>query len=326
MKKQDILDIFNNKDFIEIYLEDEATTRAYEHHFGRLAEIMPIQEGNRILDVGSAHGVPSLSLFEKQPKIEVVALDPATNLLAISRALFKGTNIEKLLAGFAHNGAVLTYLANQHQRCSPHGERISYEEGFAEDIAGGRLEEGLNYIFPGGFNHIMGSLALHWLINPEKAFQNFHELLAKNGTVGISSASWRYRASNPGLDNERRIENAPFMTAFYENLESALDRGKSESSEEPRIWDKSKVEKLLTETGFELIGYSEEKVPFLFGDMLMACKGGAFYSSDRMSSTDSKELTQIVEETLAKTLREEDPFESINHYYEICPYILAKKV
>ncbi len=316
MDKQDILRVFGNNQFVEIYLETEATTLAYDRHFKYLMDQTPLQPGHRVLDVGTAFGPPSLALFRKQPDIQVVAMDPVEDMLAISKALFTGEGIKELLLKYAHNIAVLTYLANMYQECSRFGSQISYVQSFAEDI------DRMNI---GQFDHILGSLSLHWLLDPEKAFSNFNIALKTRGTVSISSDAWKYKMSRPDFRNDRKISDAPFMRTFYRHLDTLVGVQEGSPQEEPN--DLEKVERLLSKTGFKLIGYEERKVPISLGHMLMSCKASAFYRNlgvlGRVSGPD---LVEIVREALSRTLDEINPLDSVGNYYGMSPYILARKI
>ncbi len=250
MNKNDILNIFNNEIFTEIYLETEATTRSYEKHFKRLVDMIPIKVNDKILDIGTAHGPSSLALFRKQPQIEVVAVDPSRNLLLISKAKFYGENINEFFTNYSKNGAVLSYLADQYQECSKFNNKISYVESFAEDLDDSKI---------GKFDHILGSLSLHWLVGPFKAFSNFYKILKKNSTVAISSSSWKYRTSDPNIDHKKRFDNSPFLKKFYKNLDSILGYKETEIIPEEDLWNLNKLTRLLNGTGFELINYFEEK-------------------------------------------------------------------
>lgn len=319
MKREEILRIFDNDQFCEIYLESEATTLAYERHYRRLQGLMPINENEVILDVGAHHGSSSLELFRRQPRIKVVALDPSKTLLDVSKAKFQGTGIERLLAKYAHNGAVVKYLADQYQECSTHGNNISYCIGFAEDI------DGMNI---GKFDHVFGSMGLHWLVDPIKAFSNFNNVLKKGGTVATASHAWKYRLKDPQLDRKSGCDDAPFVKKFYENLDRIVGyEPKEQALEEGDLWDYEKVVKLLEETGFELIAYEEDKKPITLGHVIMSCKAGAFYTNaDRLSSVNSAQFLDTIREALLRTMTKIDPLDSVEYYFNICPYIVGRKV
>ncbi len=59
----------------------------------------------------------------------------------------------------------------------------------------------------------------------------------------------------------------------------------------------------------------------------MSCKSGAFYrSSKRLKLINNEDFIDLIKRTLLKTLNKTDPLYSVENYYEICPYILAKKL
>ncbi|RJQ17649.1 class I SAM-dependent methyltransferase [Candidatus Woesearchaeota archaeon] len=319
LSKEDILSIFDNPAVLEPYLEKEAITRSYEKNFEQLVALLPLEPNQRILDVGTSHGPPSLALLRREPTLQIVAMDPAKNVLEISRAKFHGEHIDELIAKYAHNMAVAAYLADQYHECIAFKNNITYVQAFAEDVSAS---------VHGHFDHVLASLALHWLIDPEKAFSRFHEVLNLRGTVAITSASWKYKLSDPQLQHEYRFDNAPFVKQFYDNLDVLLGFQRTVSvAEQPDYWDADKVLALLAQTGFELVAYKENRKPVSFGGMILSCKTGAFYrSTSRLKAIDYDQFSEMFREALLKTLREVNPLESVTQYGEMSPYILARKV
>jgi len=322
MNKQEILSIFGNELFTEFYLEKEATTLSYDSHYSRWVDLIPLKKGDRVLDVGHSHGFPALALFRKEPDIRVVGLEPAQNLLDISKAKFTGKNIGEYIRKYAHNGAVATYIANQHQECVTHKDKISFTlPVFAEDLD--KLELGF-------FNHVICSAAIHWLIDPIKSLNNFNKVLNLEGTISISSAGWKYKPENPELDHNKRFERAPFVIRFYENLYQSLGLNLDEPKNE-RFFNLAQVNEWFDKTGFELAEYREYRKPLSFGKLLMSCKTGTFFrynscNNAKLNKFNLNDFNKLFTDTVLKTMNEIDFLESVENYYDTSPYILARKI
>jgi ubiquinone/menaquinone biosynthesis C-methylase UbiE len=321
MNKKEILKIFNDHHFVDVYLEWEAATRSYESHYQRLVENIPLHSGERVLDVGASQGSPSQALFKKQSDLQVVAVEPCENVFKIAKAVFTGAGLEDLIRKYGNNISILNYLGDQYQECVKYSSQISFATGFAEDL----LQLSL-----GKFNHVLASCALHWLVEPEKVFSNFYNLLLPNGTVAISSASWKYKPSHPNLDHEMRLDNEPFTRKFNECLDNLLgyqkERKKEQEKTPSQSWlDKKWVENLLQKTGFEIISYRELKTPLSFGNLLSRGKINAFLrDTSKLEKTEvQSQIVSSVGDAFAQAWREINPLQSAGNYYEISPYIIA---
>ncbi len=317
MEKKEIIRIFDDLEFMLRYEEYNAITGRGKGKPQEVSQDMPFSKGDIVADIGCGTGKSSLVIFEKQPEIKkIIAVDPCKNVLDLAKLRF-GNHLSELLSYFSNAPEILTYdLANSYQEAQVFKNKIEFYEAFAENLEEVVKEE---------VDHVVASLSLHWFYDSDKGLKNINRILKKEGSMAVSSASWKYKFEK--LDRNQSFNQNPFYQAFFKNLEKELNTSVDKSgidTEKPVLFDYKKAEELFESKGFEITNYREHFYELPPGMIILACRFGAFLRMGEINLEITK-LDEIINETTYKTLKEVNILDS-DKKYEMAPYFTVKKV